>query len=60
MDPGENLYVRHYAEAGFYSHASELQAGDVILMQYRADEINHAGIYGQRKNVAPHVWPAEW
>lgn len=42
---GENLYVRHYADAGFYSHASELQPGDIILMQYKADEINHAGIY---------------
>lgn len=42
---GENLHVRHYAEAGFYSHASELQPGDIILMQYKADEINHAGIY---------------
>lgn len=42
---GENLYVRHYAEAGFYSHAGELQPGDIILMQYKADEINHAGIY---------------
>lgn len=42
---GENLYVRHYAEAGFYSHSDELQPGDIILMQYKADEINHAGIY---------------
>lgn len=42
---GENLYVRNYADAGFYSHASELQPGDIILMQYKADEINHAGIY---------------
>lgn len=42
---GENLYVRHYGDAGFYSHSGELQPGDIILMQYKADEINHAGIY---------------
>lgn len=53
---GENLYVRHYAEAGFYSHASELQAGDVILMQYRADEINHAGIYLGNGKMLHHMY----
>ncbi|MDP1097665.1 NlpC/P60 family protein, partial [Klebsiella quasipneumoniae] len=52
----ENLYVRHYAEAGFYSHASELQAGDVILMQYRADEINHAGIYLGNGKMLHHMY----
>ncbi|WP_276851053.1 C40 family peptidase [Enterobacter oligotrophicus] len=62
---GENLYVRHYADAGFYSHADQLQPGDVILMQWRATEINHAGIYlgdgkmlhhmyGQQSGVVPY------
>lgn len=66
---GENLYMRHYAEAGFYSHSSPLEVGDVILMQYKADETNHAGIYlgdgkmlhhlyGQRSCIVPYggVW----
>ncbi|HBY9809078.1 TPA: C40 family peptidase [Klebsiella aerogenes] len=53
---GENLYVRHYAEAGFYSHASDLQAGDVILMQYKADEINHAGIYLGDGKMLHHMY----
>ncbi|CAM8073824.1 Proteasome lid subunit RPN8/RPN11, contains Jab1/MPN metalloenzyme (JAMM) motif [Atlantibacter hermannii] len=53
---GENLYVRHYAEAGFYSHADELQPGDVILMQYKADEINHAGIYLGDGKMLHHMY----
>lgn len=53
---GENLYVRHYAEAGFYSHASELQPGDVILMQVKADEINHAGIYLGDGKLLHHMY----
>ncbi|PHY87580.1 peptidase P60 (plasmid) [Serratia marcescens] len=42
---GENLYMKHYAEAGFVSAAGELQIGDVIVMQVQAPEPNHAGIY---------------
>lgn len=53
---GENLYVRHYAEAGFYSHADELQPGDVVLMQYRAPEINHAGIYLGDGKLLHHMY----
>lgn len=53
---GENLYVKHYAEAGFYSHADELQVGDVILMQYKADEINHAGIYLGDGKMLHHMY----
>lgn len=56
---GENLYMRHYAEAGFYSHSGPLEVGDVILMQYKADETNHAGISGRRKDVASLIWPAQ-
>lgn len=56
---GENLYVRHYAEAGFYSHADEIEPGDVILMQYRADEINHAGIYLGDGKMLHHMYGQE-
>lgn len=53
---GENLYVRHYAEAGFYSHADDIQPGDVILMQYRAEETNHAGIYIGNGQMLHHMY----
>lgn len=53
---GENLYVKHYAEAGFCSHADELEPGDVILMQYRADEINHAGVYLGDGKMLHHMY----
>ncbi|CAI1073880.1 NlpC/P60 family [Serratia fonticola] len=42
---GENLYMQHYAEAGFIPATSDLLEGDVIIMQVRADEPNHAGVY---------------
>ncbi|MDC9606633.1 C40 family peptidase [Xenorhabdus griffiniae] len=42
---GENLYMKHYAAAGFVLCHGELQAGDVIIMQVQADEPNHAGLY---------------
>ncbi|RLK45941.1 C40 family peptidase [Cupriavidus plantarum] len=44
---GEDLYMRHYAEAGFVAVSQDQpeQAGDVILMQLRAKVANHAGIY---------------
>lgn len=41
---GEDLYFRHYAEAGFYPVAEPRQ-GDMIVMQVRADEANHAGVF---------------
>lgn len=42
---GENLYMKHYAEAGFIPAVGDLLVGDVIIMQVRADEPNHAGVY---------------
>lgn len=53
---GENLYVRHYGEAGFYAHSGELESGDVILMQYKAEEINHAGIYLGDGKLLHHMY----
>jgi proteasome lid subunit RPN8/RPN11 len=66
---GENLYLKNYAAAGFYPHQSPLEPGDVILMQYQAPEVNHAGIYigngqmlhhlyGQTSRVVPYggIW----
>jgi proteasome lid subunit RPN8/RPN11 len=44
---GEDLYMRHYAEAGFrpLAEPEAMEAGDVIVMQVRAAEPNHAGVY---------------
>ncbi len=44
---GEDLYMRHYAEAGFVAVSQDQpeQAGDVILMQLRSPVPNHAGVY---------------
>jgi proteasome lid subunit RPN8/RPN11 len=41
---GGDLYIQHYAEAGF-APVQDLQQGDVILMQVRSPVTNHAGIY---------------
>ncbi len=45
-DRGEDLYMRHFAEAGMVEVTGELQRGDVILMQIRSPEnANHAAVY---------------
>lgn len=41
---GGNLYMENYADAGF-SPVSDLQQGDVVIMQVRSPVPNHAGIY---------------
>jgi len=68
-EQGENLYIENYAAAGFVAHDAELQPGDVILMQYQASVVNHAGVYigdgmmlhhmyGQSARVVPYggIW----
>jgi proteasome lid subunit RPN8/RPN11 len=43
---GENLYLDNFGKAGFKAvPESELDVGDVILMQMRSKVPNHAGIY---------------
>ncbi|KWW37899.1 hypothetical protein AU374_01678 [Cupriavidus metallidurans] len=44
---GDDLYMQHYAEAGFVvvSQDHPEQGGDVILMQLRSKVPNHAAIY---------------
>ncbi|HID8434800.1 TPA: C40 family peptidase [Serratia marcescens] len=42
---GENLYMAHYAEAGFVPASGELLVGDVIVMQVQAPKPNHAAVY---------------
>lgn len=43
---GENLYLKNYEDAGCYRvDPNDLKRGDIIIMQIRADEPNHAGVY---------------
>ncbi|WP_447982200.1 C40 family peptidase [Achromobacter kerstersii] len=46
-DKEGDLYMDHYAEAGFRPLANDeqLAMGDVVLMQIRSDRANHAGVY---------------
>ncbi len=56
---GKDLYLEHYAEAGFVQ-VDDLQQGDVIVMQVRAPVPNHAGIYlaDGRLATEPEHYPA--
>jgi proteasome lid subunit RPN8/RPN11 len=42
---GEDLYMRHYREAGFERVDGPPQRHDVILMQVRSDQANHGAVY---------------
>lgn len=43
---GENLYMKNMEAEGFYEvKESEMRKGDMIVMQIRAKEPNHAGVY---------------
>lgn len=46
-DKGENLYLKHLPEKGFYRipDGDPILTGDVILMQIKSPVPNHAGIY---------------
>lgn len=56
-----DLYMDHYAEAGFRPLASseQLAPGDVVLMQIRSDRANHAGVFigTQPLTEAPDLFP---
>lgn len=53
---GENLYMTHYAEAGFTPTGDAPQIGDVIIMQVRANEPNHAGVYVGNGEMLHHMY----
>lgn len=55
---GDDLYMRHYREAGFepLGEGAMLQAGDVIIMQVRADVPNHAGVYLGDGTMLHHLY----
>jgi proteasome lid subunit RPN8/RPN11 len=54
---GEDLYMRHYADAGFEAVSQDQpeQVGDVILMQLRSPVPNHAAVYLGDGQILHHV-----
>lgn len=53
---GGNLYVEHFAEAGFRAISQgEARGGDVLLMQVAAPVPNHAAILLERGLILHHV-----
>jgi cell wall-associated NlpC family hydrolase len=44
---GPDAFVRQFAQAGFFDFGKSLnlQAGDVLLMQIRAAQVNHVAVY---------------
>lgn len=42
---GQDLYMQHFASAGFRVVSGQPQIGDAFLMQIRSPVVNHAGIY---------------
>jgi hypothetical protein len=53
---GENLYVRHYAQAGFVPvHMSALQPHDVLLMRIAAPVVNHCAVLLQGNTMIHHL-----
>lgn len=55
-DNGENLYMGHFAEAGFEPIKGAIQTGDVIIMQMRAPVPNHAGVYIGDGRMLHHMY----
>lgn len=56
---GTSLYLDHYAEAGFAKldpATTELQIGDIILMQIRAKVPNHAAVYIGDGLILQHLY----
>lgn len=42
---GDDLYMRHFRDAGFEQITDGIKENDVIIMQIRAKQPNHAGVY---------------
>lgn len=53
---GENLYIENFGKAGFVPvDPSEIQCGDVMIMQIMSKVPNHAGIYLGRDVMLHHL-----
>lgn len=55
-DRGENLYLKHYAEAGFFLAEGEPEEGDMIVMQIRSSQPNHAAVYLGDNLILHHLY----
>lgn len=53
---GENLYMKHYAEAGFHLAKGEPETGDMIVMQIRSNQPNHAAVYLGDDLILHHLY----
>lgn len=45
VEPAQDLYMQHFAAAGFVRVQGQPQRHDVILMQVKSDRANHGAIY---------------
>lgn len=54
---GEDLYLKHYQDAGFYRvDDGTLMVGDVILMQIQSPQVNHGAIYLGDNRILHHLY----
>ncbi|WP_050463283.1 C40 family peptidase [Herbaspirillum autotrophicum] len=54
---GDDLYMTQFRVAGFVAvDASDIQIGDVIIMQYGARVANHAGVYIGNSEFLHHLY----
>lgn len=53
---GEDLYMQHYADAGFSPIKGPIKYGDVVLMQLQSKVTNHGAIYIGDSQLLQHVF----
>jgi proteasome lid subunit RPN8/RPN11 len=53
---GENLYMEHFADAGFSPIRGNIALHDVIIMQVRSPVPNHAGVYIGNSLMLHHMY----
>jgi proteasome lid subunit RPN8/RPN11 len=53
---GDDLYMRHFREAGFEPIKGAVNVHDVIIMQVRAPQPNHAGVYIGDMQMLHHMY----
>lgn len=53
---GEDLYMKHFAEAGFVEAQGELRPHDVLLMRIRSEQANHGAVYLGNGVMLHHLW----
>lgn len=53
---GDDLYMQHYADAGFNPIKGGMKYGDVVLMQMRSPQVNHGAVYIGDSQIVQHIW----